>query len=253
MVLPSKLRSRAGGTETLTGVSFIGLINLTDIFIPFSELRRPKKVFVERFSPALEFLSAGSNRIGDHFAAARPGDPTTDHGGKFPSSPARHDDANGLRRTELLITTVAIDQDLLEFCHHLAAFGIGSTLIGAQRHAGVLEQEVARLLLAPARAMNGLRMLRAKNDQRFRSEAQAIGPDGAKGVGNRLQDLLRGSCGVLTDAVRRFSGKQRQSALLAVKSALDVERLPRIGLFVLGDAVTELAGIPECRHIDASG
>jgi hypothetical protein len=37
-ILPCKLPGRAGGVETLTGVSFIGLINLVGFSIPFSKL-----------------------------------------------------------------------------------------------------------------------------------------------------------------------------------------------------------------------
>jgi hypothetical protein len=37
-VLPCKLRGRAGGIETLTGASFIGLINFVGICIPFFKL-----------------------------------------------------------------------------------------------------------------------------------------------------------------------------------------------------------------------
>src|SRR5271156_2918396 len=131
-----------------------------------------------------KFLATCSNRIGNHFAAARPGDPTPDHGRELPGSAARYQDTNRLCRTELLVATFSVDQDFFVFPRYLAAFGIGSTLIGAQRHSGVLEQEVARLLLAPARPMNGLRMLRTKNDQRFRRQAQAIGPNCGKSVGN---------------------------------------------------------------------
>ena len=98
--------------------------------------------------------------------------------------------------------------------------------------------------------MNGLDVLGRKHHQRLIGHAGAIAPHRGQSARDGLQDAARGARLVFADAVRRLAGIKRDRALIWLEASIHVQRFPRILLFILRDAIGELARIAERGHID---
>jgi len=123
-----------------------------------------------------------------------------------------------------------VDHDLSIFRDKLAAFRVGSVLIGAKRHACIFEQELPRLLFRPAGAVDGSRRAPGqRNDKPLPSRGIA---DTSRPLQARRKSISRPvsgarARGVLAHAMWRFPRKNSVTVLCSgFEAALDVERPP---------------------------
>src|SRR5262245_40430291 len=70
------------------------------------------------------------------------------------------------------------------------------------------------------------------------------------GVGDRPQQAVWRGTPMIIDIVRWFSAEHGDRAISGGETALDVQRLPGVGSFVLADAVGKFPGLPEGRFVD---
>src|SRR5215472_7323723 len=120
------------------------------------------------------------NWVRHHLAAGRPGSPAADHSGKFSRCAASDKYADCFRRPEFLIALLSANRYLLVMRRELRSFSTLFLRKMADRYAGIFKQILPRLLFAETVAMNGLYVLGAKHDDRFRHQAHAVTPDGSQ-------------------------------------------------------------------------
>src|ERR1700736_1140562 len=137
------------------------LISRSAIVFPASDSRRGADRAALRAvsflgSTKVKGIQISSHRIRHHLAAARSGRPTPDHRRKLPRRAARYHQVDRFRRTELLVTRLAMDGHLLVQVNVLRTFAAVGIGIRTHGNAGIFKQEVAHITLAPSVAMDSL-------------------------------------------------------------------------------------------------
>jgi hypothetical protein len=121
------------------------------------------------------------------------------------------------------------------------------------RQVRVLVEKTFGVRLAEAPVGDGLRVLRAHDDQRLRVVVDVVRADGDQGAGDRRKNALRGDALVVVHVVRALGADHGDSARLARQAALDVERLPRARCLVLGGKIGVLRRRAESGHVAERG
>src|SRR6185437_15960986 len=141
------------------------------------------------------------------------------------------------------------DGDFTVARRELRAFTAVRLCVVAQRNAGVLKQELTHALLAESIALQGPGMFRAEHDHGLVIHTQTIAPNrGQRGTDGAQQNVAALGL-VLAYSARRLSSKQRERALMALQSAINVERLPGILFFI---SAMHCENFPELPWADMS-
>src|SRR5262249_7510918 len=117
----------------------------------------------------------------------------------------------------------------------------------------VLHEELLDVALAPAARAQDRAVLAGEDDQRL-VEATHVGDAAVRQrVGKAEQERLRRGGELVVYLIETVRGVDGHRALITTEAALDVQRLPRVLVLVLGEAERVLAGIAEDGPIEEAG
>ena len=115
-----------------------------------------------------------------------------------------------------------------------------------------LAQERAHLRLGISSARDRIGVLRRQHDDHFRSRIyDVVGTGGRHGACQHHHDAFRAVAVRVVDVVRILDTQHRDGARFGWQAALDVQRLPRIFIFVLSDDMLEARDMP--LRVDVDG
>src|ERR1041384_2550526 len=249
IVLPVRLSSRRARVERTRGDSSSGLTSVIGISTSQIADFGLRILIGIRRQPTIRNPQSSHfsfrNKIGHHLAASWAGLPAPYHCRKLASCSSGNHQLDRGRILKLQVTRLAVNRRLLVEPLIGHAF-----FIVAKRDACVLVQKVAQSLFVEAISVKCPYMFRAKHDHRFHSDADAIRPYSCECAAYCLKNLRTVTRLMLADAMGRLAREERERALIGLEAHLDVQRLPRIRLFVFGYTVRKLPRVPKRGHID---
>ena len=166
-----------------------------------------------------------------------------------------HHDVDAVRRPhqrDHLVVVVGVHEPGPEMAAVGVALGRAAVFYLPDRLSGMLEKELADVLFAPPAVVEEPGVFRTDDHEGVAHHVGLNVAQGAHGVGQHRQEVP-GVVGVVHDVVGRFGGKDSHGAIRWVQTGIGVQRLPGIGLLVLGHAVGVGARMAERRLVGLAG
>src|SRR5580700_7753002 len=229
MVLPLSEAGRGAGWPPAGFLSFVGSNTRRIMTLLRSILRRLA-------------VDTGADRRGDGFGLTA--EPRRDDGAKTAGRAAGRDDEQIIRRSERGVNRLAA------VAHHRALADVSPF---GTANAGALVDEFGDVALAPASILDVIAQLFRNDNGVIAAIDRIVALVGAHLGGKGFKDLARILGPFVHDLARRHGAHHGDGGDAFRYSAYHRQRLPSGVLLILGDAVGELAGMPERAAVDAAG